>query len=125
MDSQNPTTSARTDSLFLAAAAILIAGGMTSFYYFAGDVPAVVRLLGLLAAIGVALALAYRTALGQTVWSFILGSRTELRKVVWPTKQESLQVTLMIAVVVLIMALLLWGLDSSLLWLVKRLTGQG
>ena len=51
--------------------------------------------------------------------------RIELRKTTWPTRQESLQTTLMIAVVVLISALLLWGLDSALLWGVKHLTGRG
>ncbi|HEY1181887.1 MAG TPA: preprotein translocase subunit SecE, partial [Rhodocyclaceae bacterium] len=71
------------------------------------------------------LAIAYQTVLGRTLWGYISGSRTELRKVVWPSRQESLQATLMIAVVVLIMALLLWGLDSLLLWGVEILTGRG
>ena len=118
------TTAPRYDSLLLAAAALLLVGAMGSFYYFAGEVNALLRALGLLAATGIALALAYRTELGQTVWSYLVGARTELRKVVWPTRQESLQATLMISVVVLITALLLWGLDSLLLWSVKLLTGQ-
>ena len=113
----------RYDSLLLAAAAALLVGAMVAFYYFA-DVNALVRTLGLLAATGIALALAYQTALGRNVWSYIVGARTELRKVVWPSRQESVQATLMIAVVVLITALLLWGLDSLLLYGVKQLTGQ-
>lgn len=118
------TTAPRYDNLLLAAAALLLVGAMGSFYYFAADVNALIRTLGLLAATGVALALAYRTELGRTVWSYLVGARTELRKVVWPTRQEGVQATLMIAVVVLITALLLWGLDSLLLWGVKLLTGQ-
>ena len=73
----------------------------------------------------VALGVAYQTALGKSLWSYVVGSRIELRKVVWPTRQESIQATLMIAVVVLLMALLLWGLDSLLLWGVETLTGRG
>lgn len=126
MESQTEVTTApRYDSLLLAAAAMLLVGAMGSFYYFAADVNALIRTLGLLAAIGVALALAYRTELGRTVWSYLVGARTELRKVVWPSRQEGVQATLMIAVVVLITALMLWGLDSLLLWGVKLLTGRG
>ncbi|MGQ0698161.1 MAG: preprotein translocase subunit SecE [Panacagrimonas sp.] len=118
------STAPRYDSLLLAAAALLLVGAMGSFYYFADDVNALIRTLGLLAATGISLALAYKTELGQTVWSYLVGARTELRKVVWPSRQETVQATLMIAVVVLITALLLWGLDSLLLWGVKSLTGQ-
>jgi preprotein translocase subunit SecE len=126
MESQTEVTqSPRYDSLLLAAAVLLLVGALASFYYFASEVNALVRVLGLLVATGVSLALAYRTDLGRSVWGYIVGARTELRKVVWPSRQETLQATLMIAVVVLITALLLWGLDSLLLWGVKTLTGRG
>ena len=126
MESQTEVSTApRYDSLLLAAAVALLVGALGSFYYFSGEVNALVRTLGLLAATGIALALAYKTELGRSVWGYITGARTELRKVVWPSRQETLQATLMIAVVVLITALLLWGLDSLLLWGVKLLTGQG
>jgi len=125
MESQTEVSSApRYDSLLLAAAALLLVGAITGFYYFASDLNALVRTLLLLAATGGSLAIAYSTELGRTVWSYLIGARTELRKVVWPSRQESVQSTLMIAVVVLITALLLWGLDSLLLWGVKHLTGQ-
>ena len=119
------TQSPRYDSLLLAAAVLLLVGALASFYYFAGDVNVLLRVLGLLAGTGLALALAYRTEMGRSIWGYIVGARTELRKVVWPSRQETLQATLMIAVVVLITALLLWGLDSLLLWGVKLLTGRG
>lgn len=126
MESQSPTQStSRYDSLLLLAAVIVLVGGMTAFYYFIDQVHSVVRLLGLLVAVGSALALVYQTELGRTLWSFITGARTELRKVVWPTRQETVQMTLMIAVVVVIMSLAIWLLDTLLLWAVKYLTGQG
>lgn len=126
MDSQNTaSTASRFDSLLLLVAFALIAGGMGAFYYFANDYNALIRTAGLLGTIAVALAIAYQTELGRTVWSYITGSRQELRKVVWPTRQETVQATLMIAVVVLILALVLWALDSFLLWGVKGLTGRG
>lgn len=116
--------SSRKDPLFLAVAALLFVGGLFAFYYFDPKFPTVVRLLILLASFGAAAAIGYRTRLGQDVFDAISGARTELRKVVWPTKQESVQTTLMIAVVVIIMALLMWGLDSILLYGVEKLTGR-
>ncbi|MBP5143215.1 preprotein translocase subunit SecE, partial [Pseudomonas chlororaphis] len=50
-------------------------------------------------------------------------ARTEIRKVVWPTRQETTQTTLIVVAVVLVMALLLWGLDSLLGWLVSLIVG--
>lgn len=116
--------SSRKDQALLAVTALLFVGGLFAFYYF-DTLPTVVRLLILLAAIGLAAAAGYRTAVGQSVWGAISGARTELRKVVWPTRQESVQTTLMIALVVVIMSLLMWGLDSALLFGVEKLTGRG
>ena len=79
----------------------------------------------LIVAVAASAGVLYQTARGRVLWGFIAGSRIELRKVVWPSKQESVQATLMIAVVVLIMALMLWGLDSLLLWGVELLSGRG
>ncbi|MFA5941015.1 MAG: preprotein translocase subunit SecE [Sinimarinibacterium sp.] len=107
----------------VAVAALL--GGMFAFYYFEGQFNALLRTVVLLAAAAGSLAIAYQTVIGKTLWGYVVGSRVELRKITWPTRQESLQATLMIAVVVLVMALLLWGLDSLLLWGVETLTGRG
>ena len=82
------------------------------------------RTVALAAALVAGLALAYRTEMGRSVWGYLTGARAELRKVVWPGRQESVQATLMIAVVVLITALLLWGLDSALFAGVRLLSGQ-
>ena len=112
------------DKVFLTIAALLIAGGLFAFYYFDPALNQLVRALILVAGIVAAIALGPRTELGRNVWDAITGSRQELRKVVWPTRQESVQTTLMIAVVVLIMSLLMWGLDSLLLFGVEQLTGR-
>ena len=113
------------DTLLLALAVAAIVGGIVAFYYFVGQINVTVRVLIVLAGLGVAAGLAYQTAIGQTMLGYVRGSAVELRKTTWPTRQEGLQATLMIAVVVLIAALLMWGLDSMLLWGVKSVTGRG
>lgn len=69
------------------------------------------------------LALAYRTTAGQHAWVFIKSARAELHKVVWPTRQETVQTTLVVIVMVAITALLLWGVDALFLWGVSFITG--
>lgn len=128
MTSQQPVetkAASSLDTVLLALAFVAVVGGIAAFYVLAGQFPAVVRLLMVLAGLGVGVALAYQTAAGKTMWSYVRGSQIEVRKTTWPTKQESLQATLMIAIVVLLTALLLWGLDSALLWGVKSVTGRG
>jgi len=122
---EQKAVSSHKDTALLIVSVALLLGGMFAFYYFANEFNLLVRWLVMLAGLVGSLFVAYRTELGRNIWSYITGARTELRKVVWPSRQESVQATLMIAVVVLIMALLLWGLDSLLLWGVESLTGRG
>lgn len=127
MDSQNNDQhggSARDTALLTLAVAVLV-GGLGAFYTVAVDFNPALKALVILGAMAAAAGIAYQTAMGRSLWGYIAGARIEMRKVVWPSKQESVQATLMIAVVVLIMALLLWGLDSLLLWGVQLLTGRG
>jgi preprotein translocase subunit SecE len=84
-----------------------------------------VRVIGLLVAAGAALAIAATTELGSNVLDFIKDSRMELRKVVWPTRTETLQTSLAVIVMVILMGVFLWLLDLLLFWLVRLLTGQG
>ena len=71
----------------------------------------------------VAAFVALRTSKGQSFVSLVKEARAEIRKVVWPTRQETTQTTLIVVAVVLVMALLLWGLDSLLGWLVSMIVG--
>jgi preprotein translocase subunit SecE len=120
-----PKAESQLDTVLLALSLAALVGGIVAFYALAGTLPASVRLLMVLGGLGAAAGLAYQTASGKNMWGYIRGSQVELRKTTWPTKQESLQATLMIAIVVLIVALILWGLDSALLWGVKSVTGRG
>jgi preprotein translocase subunit SecE len=83
-----------------------------------------IRTLGWLAIVAVAGYVASKTNKGKWVLEFFRDSRMELRKVVWPTREETMQTTLVVAVMVIILALVLWGMDGVLVWLIGWLTGQ-
>jgi preprotein translocase subunit SecE len=83
------------------------------------------RVLGLIAVAAVSILIASQTALGHSTWTFIGSTRTEVRKVVWPTRAETTQTALAVVFVVLLMGVVLWLLDMFLLWAIRLLTGQG
>lgn len=105
-------------------AAILIIAGITAFYYFS-DVMLLYRVLVLLAVLASVIALEYTTSAGQQVWLFSQESKREVRKVVWPTRSETMQTTLMVFAMAFVVGLILWFLDMFLFWAVRMLTGQG
>jgi preprotein translocase subunit SecE len=107
----------------LGLAAFLVAGALGAFYYF-GDQSLLLRVVGLLAVIGLALALGFRTQKGRDIWAFMKEAQVEVRKVVWPTRQETVRMTLIVVLMVVTVAGFLWVLDAGLSWLVQWLTGQ-
>ena len=112
------TTESRFDALKWIVVAALVAVAVVGNSYFA-DQSLLYRVLGILALAVVAGLIALQTAKGAAFWALIKGSRTEIRKVVWPTRQETVQTTMIVVVFVIIVALFLWGLDSLLGWLVS------
>lgn len=105
-------------------AGLLVVAGVAAFYYF-GDKLMIARVgmvLGGLAAGGL---LFLTTEWGRQFKAYAQESVDEVRKVVWPTRKETLQTTAIVFVFVLIMALLLWLIDGSLLWIMKKLIGRG
>jgi len=65
-----------------------------------------------------------QTMAGRSIWRFCKEARGELRKVVWPTRPETVQTTMIVVAMVILMSMILWGLDSFLLWVVSLLTEQ-
>jgi len=112
------------DKIKLLVALAVIIAAITGFYYYA-DVSLLMRVLVMLVALGVAVAVTLQTALGQAAWAYIGDSKTEVRKVVWPTRKETVQTTLIVMVMVFVVATMLWMFDMMLAAAVKFLTGQG
>ncbi|MCD6040360.1 MAG: secE [Gammaproteobacteria bacterium] len=101
---------------------LLVSGVVANYYYSYQPWP--LRLLGWLFLLGIATVVALQTSQGKHALHFARESRAELRKVVWPTYQETVQTTLFVAAMVLVLGLILWGVDSILMWLIGWLTGQ-
>jgi len=112
------------DKIKLLIAVLLIAGGIAGFYYFA-DQSLLMRVIGLLVVIGVSVAVAMQTQLGVDTWGFGRNAMLEVRKVVWPSRKETTQTTLIVMAMVVVVGVVLWLFDMFLLWAVRLLTGQG
>jgi preprotein translocase subunit SecE len=105
---------------FVAVAIIL--AGVYANSYFATE-PLIYRAIAGLALAGVAVAVILQTAVGQATWDLAKESRVEIRKVVWPTRQETVQTTLIVVAVVIFVSLVLWVLDSGLSWIIQAVIG--
>ncbi len=110
------------DTVKLAIAVLLLVAAIFGFYQFAAY-SLLLRVIALLVVAGVAAAIALQTALGRRLWQFGLDARTEVRKVVWPTRQETIQTTLVVVVMVLILGILMWLFDLALMSILRALTG--
>ena len=102
----------------------ILAGGVAGFYYWS-DESLLLRVVALLVLTAVALFVAVQTGKGRAAWDFVRESHTEVRKVVWPTRKETTQTTLIVIAMVGLVAVIMWILDGLFAWLVKLLLGTG
>lgn len=124
MSAQTETSqSGVLDTIKLLIAAAVLVGGLYAYYYYEAEFAQAIRVLMVLGGTIAGIGIAMTSVQGQRLWHFIQGSRVEIRKVVWPTKQETTQTAIAVFVFTLIMMLFFWALDSGLLWLTRRLVG--
>jgi preprotein translocase subunit SecE len=124
MNSRVETPTSGPDTIKLWAAALLVVAALVAFYYFA-DASVLVRVLGLLAAVVIAGLIGYQTEPGRHLVAFLKDAQIEVRKVVWPTRDETVKTTLTVVVVVIAIGVALWLLDMLIGWLVQLLTSIG
>ena len=101
---------------------LLLLSGIVAFYYFS-EIRLFYRVLGLFVLIGLSGFIVYQTNFGKTVYTYVVDSKIELKKVTWPTKQETTQTALGVLVIVVIIGILLWLLDMLLAWAIGTLYG--
>lgn len=101
---------------------VLVCVALAIDYYFS-EITWSLRLAGWIILSCLLVFLVLKTSKGKQMWKFAKQARIEMRKVVWPTRQDTMRVTVIVALLVLATALILWGVDSILLWLIGLLAG--
>jgi preprotein translocase subunit SecE len=115
---------ALVDALKIALAAAALLGGVVAYYWFKSE-PQVLRVLMVIGGLIAGLALLYWSAPGRELWVYVQSSRVELRKMVWPTRQETIRTTAVVFVFVMALAVFFWLVDMGLAWGARHVTGQG
>ena len=119
---QDESQSGVLDTIKLLGGAGILVGGLYGYYYLLEwSLP--LRALMVLGGLAVGIGVAMTSVQGQRLWAFIQGSRVEIRKVIWPTKQETTQTAIAVFIFTFVMAMFFWGLDSALLALTRWLVG--
>ena len=101
----------------------LAAAGVVGNWYYQDEWSLLLRASALVALAAVAGVVAVQTERGQRVWALMREARMELRRVVWPTRQQTTQTTAIVLVMVLVFSAILWGLDSALSYVVRLVIG--
>lgn len=124
MSAQAEEVTSVVDIVKLVLSPILVVAGVAAFYYFS-DFQLLYRVLMLVSLVCSAIAVCFTTAKGRSVWGFMLESRLEFNRIVWPTREEAIRTTLLVFLMVVVVGFVLWLLDSFLLWGVQLLMNQG
>ncbi len=124
MNSNVETTSGKLDTFKLGLALLILIAALVGFYFYA-DEALLYRVIGLLAAVGISVGIALQTNKGREIWGYFHDAQIEVRKVVWPTRKETINTTLLVIGMVIIVAIILWLLDMFLGWSIGLLMGHG
>lgn len=124
MNSKVEAESSRLDAVKWLLVVVLVAVGVVGNMYFGGQ-SLLYRVIALLVLATAAAFIALQTVKGAEFWKLAKEARIEIRKVVWPTRQEATQTTLIVFGFVLLTALILWGLDTLVGWAASRILGLG
>ena len=120
MTEKNIETKSSKSYLILSIGVLI--SGMILFYYYS-DVRLFYRVIGMISVVIFSAFIAYQSDFGKLVYSYVTDSRVELKKVTWPTKQETTQTTLGVIFVVIVVGILLWLFDMLLGWAIGTLYG--
>ncbi len=113
----------KMDKIKIAIAALLLVAGIAGFYYLT-ESPAILRVASVLGGLVAGFVVFSMSVPGKEFYTYAQESVAETKKVVWPTRKETLQTTGIVFLFVVVMALFLWAVDASLLWIVRKLIGQ-
>jgi preprotein translocase subunit SecE len=120
---QTPAGASAKDTALMTLSIVLLLAGIVAFYWY--DEQALPIRIGMVV-VGVAAGagLAWFSWYGREFWQFAIASRVELRKVVWPEREETIKTTYVVFIFAIVMGVFFWGLDWVLTWLTRLLSGQ-
>tara|TARA_B100000085_G_scaffold121331_1_gene110535 strand:+ start:221 stop:589 length:369 start_codon:yes stop_codon:yes gene_type:complete len=112
----------KSNNAYLILSITVLILGMVLFYYFS-DVRLFYRVLAMISVVILSGFIGYQSDFGKLVYSYVSDSKVEIKKVTWPTKQETTQTTLGVILVVIVVGILLWLFDMLLGWAIGTLYG--
>jgi len=120
---QTTTGASAKDTALMTLSIVVLLAGIVAFYWY--DEQALAIRIGMVV-VGVAAGagLAWFSWYGREFWQFAIASRVELRKVVWPEREETIKTTYVVFIFAIVMGVFFWGLDWVLTWLTRLLSGQ-
>ncbi|MCQ8106291.1 preprotein translocase subunit SecE [Methylomonas sp. SURF-2] len=124
MNAQAEQVTSVADIVKLVLCPIFVVLGVVAFYHFS-DLLLLYRVLGLVIIVSAAIAICFTTARGRAIWLFMHEAKLEVKRVVWPTRDETVRTTLLVFTMVFIVGLILWLLDMFLFWAIQLLMSQG
>ncbi len=124
MANDNTSPKSKQDGFIWLAVVVLFMAGIFVSDYVTHQ-PMAFRIVGWIILLAMSAGLAYCTSQGKDFLVFAKDARMELRKVVWPTQQETVRTALLVMAIVIFIGVILWGVDSFFLWFVGILTGHG
>jgi preprotein translocase subunit SecE len=120
---QTPVGAAAKDTALMTLSIVVLFAGIVAFYWF-DEQPLLIRVAMVIVGLGAAAGLMWFSWYGREFWQFALAARIELRKVVWPEREETIKTTYVVFIFAIVMGLFFWGLDWVLTWLTRLLSGQ-
>jgi preprotein translocase subunit SecE len=120
---QTPSVASAKDTTLMALSVLVLLLGIVAFYWY-DDAAMTIRVALVVAGLGVGAGLLWFSWYGREFWQFAQAARVELRKVVWPSRDETVKTTYVVFIFAIAMGVFFWGLDWVLTWLTRLLTGQ-
>jgi len=120
---QAPEGASVKDNALMILSIVALLAGVVAFYWYEED-PLALRLAMVGSGVVVAVGLAWVSWYGREFWQFAQAARVELRKVVWPEREDTVRTTVLVIIFASLMGLFFWVLDLILTWLIRLLTGQ-
>jgi len=125
MSSNVDSASGLLDTLKLLTAITLMVGAVVAFYLLEEQAVAWMRIVGVLAVVGISVWIGSTTRRGAALLAFTSAANLEVRKVIWPTRTETIQTTLVVLAVVVLVSIILWLVDLFYGWAIRNLVGMG